>query len=241
MRPRGVSGIMSDRRAAFDEEGLPWLEAVDDEDGPRGVSARKMSAAVIMVVVAVALVAGTFFLLGRQGAGPTSGPPELIRADPRPYKVKPADPGGLDVAGDSQTAFATSVGADTDAQLDMNAVTEAPVARPEPKPAPAPAPAVEEKAVKPVASTPPEAAPAPAPSGTIIQLGAFSSGAKAEAAWKALSARFSALGAMTKIVIPVKGGATSLYRLRASAGSTGDAKAMCQTLRVAGESCVVIG
>lgn len=230
---------MSDRRAAFDEEGLPWLEAVDDEDGPRGVSARKMSAALIMVAVAVALIAGTFFLLGRRASGPTSGPPELIGADPRPYKVKPTDPGGLDIAGDSQTAFATSAGADTDAQIDMNAVTEAPVARPEPKPAPT-LPA-EEKPATPPTATPAEAAPTPAPSGTVIQLGAFSSGAKAEAAWKALSSRFATLAAMTKIVIPVKGGTTSLYRLRAAAGSTGDAKAMCQTLRVAGESCVVIG
>jgi cell division septation protein DedD len=228
---------MSDRRAGFDEEGLPWLEAVADEDSPRGVSAKKMVAALLLVAAAVALVAGTAFVLGRRAVGPTSGPPELIKADPRPYKIKPTDPGGLDVAGESETAFATSAGADTDAKIDMNAVSETPVARPEPKhlpsnetrePLPAEAPA----------ATPPDAPPAGG-AGSVIQLGAFSSGAKAEAAWKALTARFGTLSAMTKIVVPVSG--STLYRLRAAAPSPADAKAMCQTLRVAGENCVVIG
>ena len=232
---------MSDRRAAFDEEGLPWLEAVADEDGPRTVSGRKMLAAIVMVIVAALLIAGTFFIMGRRDAGPIGGPPELIKADSRPYKVKPTDPGGLDVAGDSQTAFATSAGADTDAQIDMNAVSEAPVARPEPKPAvqPAPEPAKMEKPPKPVAV---KADTPPAASGSVVQLGAFSSGAKAEAAWKALTTRFPALAAMTKIVVPVTnatGG--SLYRLRAGAPTPAEARSMCQALRVAGENCVVIG
>ena len=228
---------MSDRRAAFDEEGLPWLEAVPDEDGPRGVSAKKMLVALLLVVAAVALVAGTAFVLGRRAVGPTSGPPELIKADPRPYKIKPTDPGGLDVAGDSQTAFATSAGADTDAQIDLNAVSETPVARPEP--APKHLPSNETREPVPDTATPPEAAPAvpTGGSGSVIQLGAFSSGAKAEAAWKALTARFGTLGAMTKIVVPVSG--SKLYRLRASAASPADAKAACQTLKAAGENCFV--
>ena len=58
------------------------------------------------------------------------GAPELIRAAPGPYKVKPTDPGGLDVAGESGTAFETSAGQDSDAQLDLNALAEQPVARP---------------------------------------------------------------------------------------------------------------
>ena len=56
---------MSDAQA-YDDEALPWLEAVDDEDEPRGVSARKMLAALLIVLLAAAIVAGTFFWLGRQ-------------------------------------------------------------------------------------------------------------------------------------------------------------------------------
>ena len=50
-------------------EALPWLEAVDDEDEPRGLSARKMLAALALVLLGVAIVAGTLFYIGReQGA-----------------------------------------------------------------------------------------------------------------------------------------------------------------------------
>src|SRR3989337_44385 len=116
---------------AYDDQGLPWLEAVDDEDGPRGVSARKMLAALLVVLLAVGIVAATLFWVGRRDAALSAGgAPELIRAEPGPYKVKPADPGGLDVAGESGTAFETSAGQDSDAQLDLNALPEQPVARP---------------------------------------------------------------------------------------------------------------
>ena len=43
-----VSG-MSDSRSAYDEQ-LPWLEAVDDEDGAGGVPARRMLAALLVVL-----------------------------------------------------------------------------------------------------------------------------------------------------------------------------------------------
>ena len=96
---------MSDERA-FDEP-LPWLAAVEDEDEPRGISARKMLAALLVVLLAAALVAATFFWIGRRDAA-VNGPPELIRAPAQPYKVKPPTTGGLDIEGESQTAFETS-------------------------------------------------------------------------------------------------------------------------------------
>ena len=49
-------------RSTYDDGQLPWLEAVDDEDGPRGVSARKMLAALLVVLLAAAIVAGDLFL-----------------------------------------------------------------------------------------------------------------------------------------------------------------------------------
>ena len=90
---------MSDGRA-YDGDALPWLEAVENEDGPRAISARKMLMALLLVLLAAAVVAGTMFWIGRQDPAP-GGAPQLIKAEPGPYKVRPADPGGLDVAGDA--------------------------------------------------------------------------------------------------------------------------------------------
>ena len=221
---------MTDERAGYDDGQLPWLAAVDDEDEPRGVSARKMLAALLIVVLAGALVAATFFWIGRRDAG-LNGPPELIRAEAGPYKVKPPNPGGLDVAGESETAFETSAGEDKDAQLDLSKMPETTVAPPKETPKPVPVP----EAKDPVATAP---APAPMPTGpkgSVIQLGAFANQAQAERAWAALSARFPSIAAMNKLIVPFPGG----IRLRASAGSPADAKQACQTLRGAGENCFV--
>src|SRR5207302_1150316 len=105
----GESRAVTDHRAAYDDGQLPWLQAVEDEDEPRGVSARKMLAALGVVLLAGLLVAGTFFWLGRRDTA-VIGPPELIHAPPGPYKVKPPTAGGLDIAGESETAVETSAG-----------------------------------------------------------------------------------------------------------------------------------
>jgi hypothetical protein len=220
---------MSDSRPAYDEQ-LPWLEAVDDEDGPSGIPARRMLAALLVVLLAAALVSATFFWLGRQNVGEVAGAPELIRADPKPYKIKPTDPGGLDVTGESETAFQTSAGEDTDAQLDLSRMPEQAVAPP-PKPAAEPKPAETPK------PQPAEAAPEQPTGGkgSVIQLGAFANRAQAERAWSALSARFPSVAAMNKLVIPFSGG----IRLRAAAPSPAEARQVCQALKVAGENCFV--
>ncbi|MEO8175959.1 MAG: SPOR domain-containing protein [Sphingomicrobium sp.] len=228
---------MSDSRSTYEDGQLPWLEAVDDEDGPRGVSGRKMLAALLVVLVAAAVVAGTFFYLGRQDPAGI-GAPELIRAVPTPYKVKPTDPGGLDVAGESETAFQTSAGEDSDSQLDLNAMAEVPVARP-PKPEPqAPPKRIPPGETKVPVVDKPAPAPPPTPSagsGSVIQLGAYKNAAQAERAWTALSSRFPTVAGMTKLVVPFTGG----FRLRAGATSPAEAKQACQSLRVAGENCFV--
>jgi cell division septation protein DedD len=159
-----------------------------------------------------------------------SGPPELIRAEPGPYKVKPANPGGLDVAGESETAFETSAGADNDAQLNLNAVAESPVAKP-PKEEPKPAAPNEAK----TPATPEPVAKPTGGSGSVIQLGAFANQGQAERAWSALSARFPSIGAMNKMIIPFSGG----IRLRAGAASPAEARQACQALKAAGENCFV--
>ena len=215
---------MIDGRAADND--LPWLEEVEDEDGPRGVSAARMLGALLVVLLVAAVVAGAFFWLGRQDPVATGGGPELIRAPEGPYKVKPEDPGGLDVAGESETAFETSAGQDVDSQLDTSRLPQQPAPTAEPAPAETPAPEQ----------------PKPAPSGasgSVVQLGAYKNTAQAERAWGALTARFPNLSGLSKIVVPYTAGGSSGFRLRAGASSAAEAQQVCRSLEAAGESCFI--
>lgn len=216
---------MTDSRP-YDEQ-LPWLQPVEDEDEPRGLSARKMLAALTVVLLAALIVAATFFWLGRRDAS-AGGPPELIHAPPGPYKVKPPNPGGLDISAESETAFETSAGEDRNSQLDTSKLPKGVTIKPpeETKAAEPPKPAPAEKPAEPKAAAIPAA---------VIQLGAFANKAQAERAWTALSARFPDIAAMQKMIVPFPGG----IRLRAGTGSAAEAKQACDALKAAGENCFV--
>jgi len=221
---------VSDTRS-YDEQ-LPWLQAVEDEDEPRGLSARKMLAALAVVLLAALIVAGTFFWLGRRNAV-VSGPPEPIQAPPGPYKVKPPNPGGLNISSESESAFETSAGEDRDAQLDRSKLPQGVVPKP---PEQQKAPPAEAAKPPPPAAADASAQPkATGGTGSVIQLGAFANQAQAERAWTALSTRFPSIAAMTKMLVPFPGG----IRLRAGAASAANAKQACDTLKAAGENCFV--
>jgi len=238
---------MSDARTGElgDEDRLPWLEAVEEEEREEGPSAAKMIAWIVIGLFAIAIVVGGLFWAGNR-TQPGGGDGELIAAPEGDYKVKPGDPGGMAVEGEGDTAFAASEGAEPKGQLNTDAVPERPVARPpqaQPQPKalaqaqvqPRPQPQAQPKAPP----APPAAPPArPAASGATIQLGAFSSQASATRAWTALSARFRYLTPLNHSVVPVQAGGRTLYRLRASGA---DASGICRRLQVAGEDCSVIG
>lgn len=202
-----------------------------------------MLAALFVVLAAALIVAGTFFWLGRRNVD-VGRAPELIQAPPGPYKVKPPNPGGLDISSESETAFETSAGEDKDSKLDTSKlprgmtvnssqaesnVAQAAAAKPPAAPKPV--------APKPAATTS-EAAAEPMPTGgtgSVIQLGAFANKAQAERAWTALSARFATIAGMNKMIVPFAHG----IRLRAGATSAAEAKQACDALKTAGENCFV--
>jgi cell division septation protein DedD len=139
------------------------------------------------------------------------------------------------VEGQGDTSFAASAGSEPKGTINVNAVPEAPISQAPVAPAPArvspPAPKL-----KPAPAAP--AAPAATAAAASIQLGAFSSNASAEHAWKALSGRFKYLAPLSHSVTSVKVGGKTLYRLRAGGPN---ASGVCGRLRVAGETCVSIG
>ena len=179
---------MSDSRQAYDEQ-LPWLEAVDDEDGPGGVPARRMLAALLVVLLAVGLVAATFFWIGRRDVGETAGAPELIRAEAGPYKSSQSTQADWTLRAIARLRSKRA----PDRILTPNSISARrrksrwrprnPFRHPSP--------------LSPTTRQGREAAaaePEPAPTGgkgSVIQLGAFANRAQAERAWSALSARFS--------------------------------------------------
>jgi len=238
------------------EERLPWLEPVDEFEEEGGIPIVKLIGAVVIGLVALGLiVGGVFWLRNRDSAG---GNGALIQPQPGPIKEKPEAPGGMAVEGAGDVAYGASVGKDIDSKIDLSATPEEPVtevapvkqAPPPPvkaaPPAKSPTTAVEaapKPAPKPVAPKP-AAAPKPAPTFTLpsggsgIQLGAFSSDAMANKAWKQLSGRFGFLSGLDHGVVPVKVGDKTLYRLRANA--PGQAGTICAKLKVAGEACSVV-
>jgi cell division septation protein DedD len=257
-----------DRLGPDDEDRLPWLEPVEEDVEESGLNpARLVMGLVIALLVLALIVGGIFWLRGRGGAGAT-GDGSVIKAPDSYYKERPQSPGGMDVGSGDEIVYSASKGNEVDSNIDVSGAAEAPVnverpavapaaapvaAAPAPKAPPAVVPAkpstdaaLPTKVAPPVAKpAPPKPKPvsvAPAPAvvsgGSMVQLGAFSSQAKANAAWKSLSGRFGFLSDLTQSVVPVQSGDKTLYRLRAGGGN---AAGICAKLKTAGESCSVIG
>jgi hypothetical protein len=227
---------MSDIRAGgeegFDEDHMPWLEAIE-EDERSGPSILKILVSIVIGLVILGLViSGVYWLRTREEA---PAGPQLITAEPGDYKVKPAEPGGMKVDNEGATALAASEGDEPSGKLNMDAVPEAPVTRPEPAPKAA-TPAEPPAKAKP-ATPAPKPEPAPVGGGQTIQLGAFASGAIANDAWKRLSTRFQYLEPLAHTVTVANVNGHTFYRLRANGP---DAKALCGRLRVAGENCISV-
>ncbi|MBB4631837.1 SPOR domain-containing protein [Sphingosinicella soli] len=257
-----------------DEDALPWLEAAEPEDEDEG-GAFPYRGLIIAGAIIVATVAVLWFVVewigGGRGTDPIAATDEvpLIQAAEGPYKMRPDNPGGLDVDADSLT-HSVAEGQEPDSELAIGMIPEEPVPVisaapvPEPRPAatvPPPAqkapaekalPKVVEKAPAKVAPVPEPKKPAPRPeparpapvqaAGSVtVQLGAFNSTASADQVWSKLSGRVGALGGLRKSVQPVEAGGKTLYRLRAGGiASEAQAGSVCAAVQAAGEQCVIV-
>jgi len=237
------NGRHDDELEVGDEDRLPWLEAVEEDDGGSdGPSVAKLIAAIVIGLVAIGVIVGGLFWLGNRGQPGASG--DVIAAPEGDYKVRPENPGGMNVSGEGEVAAAASAGQTPQGNLNVDAVPETPVTQAPRPAAPAPAPAAQAPGAAPArpapAPAPPRPAPAPAPAagGVTIQLGAFSSQASANQAWSSLAGRFRYLAPLSHNLVPVQSGGRTLYRLRASGA---DAANVCRRLQVAGEACSVVG
>lgn len=251
------------------EERLPWLEPVDDFDDNGQASPARLLAIVLGGLILIGAVLGGLWWYqngGPRGDGelilaepgeyktaPTSDGAKVFEGegdvafaasegvlpagtvDPNRLPEEPAvTPEEREAAAAAAQKAAAEKAAAEKAVRDQRAKDHAA------KEAAAAKAALAEKRQKAEAvEAAPVPAPAPSPSGT-VQLGAFSSEGAANKAWANLSKRFGYLEQYNRTIAPAKVSSGTVYRLRVGAGSAGNAEALCQKLRVAGEGCVIV-
>lgn len=201
-----------------DDEKLPWLESSDDEEyedegSDWGQTARL---ALLAITALGAIVGGIYWATHRNPDPALVADGSVVPADDKPYKEAPKDPGGKTFDGTGDTSFAVSEGQTRPGQIASGA--------------PAPAPAAPAS----------QAGAAPANGGVGVQVGAFSSKDKAEAAWTQLGTKAGgALSGVSHRVVQGTAEAGTVYRLQAVAPDAGAAQALCGKLKAAGISCQV--
>lgn len=220
--------------AADDEDRLPWLEPIEEEDS--GPSAGKLIGAVLVGLVAIGIVVGGLFWLGNRAAGGGSGKEEVI-ASPGDYKVPAPEKGGMKVDDKGTTQVATSEGKETPATIDQSARPETPVGQSTTQ-GNGQQPAAQPKAQpQPQRPAQPAAPAQPRLSGPTIQLGAYDSEAIANREWTRLSQRFPQLRSLQHAVMVYETGGRTFYRLRAAGG---EAPSVCRRIQGARAPCTIV-
>lgn len=169
---------MAEIRRGFGGEGLgnerlPWLEPVEDEDDypeTGGGGGGRIALWIVIALVALAILFGAFVMWQRHRAR-TADIGQVIHAPAGPYKVKPANPGGLEVSEGDVIAARMGTGNDIDSPIDLSKIPEQPVAGPgsgqpaTPPAAPAPGRPGAPTTAAPVrpAKAPPQPSAAPVP------------------------------------------------------------------------------
>jgi hypothetical protein len=206
-----------------DEERLPWLESVDDDEDDEGSDTGRLVLLLVAgLVVLAAMVGGIWWATHREPATELQADGSVVPAPATPYKEAPQDPGGKTFAGTGDTSYAVSEGKTITPRLEGE---------------PAPKPSVE-LAAKSAAG--PAPASSPAPSGVGVQVGAYTSQASAEAGWAKLSQQYSSvLSGVKHRVVEGRADIGTVYRLQALAGDSAGADALCGRLKSAGVACQV--
>ncbi len=222
-----------------DEDRLPWLEAVDnDDDRYDGDSNTRMLGFLLAALLLLGLVVGGTYWLRSQKQGP-EGDGTLIAAQEGDYKVRPDAPGGMKVEGQGDAAFAASEGAEASGKVNMAAKPETPVAvvkQPTNAVAKPVASGTGSVSASMAAGQTKLAATAPLAGPGLVQLGAFGSKAIADQAWTSLAARNGTLARLSHTVEMANVNGRTVYRLRANAGTPAAAAQLCAAVG----NCMVV-
>ncbi len=239
-----------------DADSLPWLEAEEEDEAAGGFDTSQIVGLIAILGVLAAVFFGIVYFISNYDRGPVAIPDgSLIEAPEGPYKERPADPGGKRFAGtgdvapevgqggapDGRIADATGagsgdqdlnvamppIGGDTSRSTGSNGTTSQA------------ANAASEGSAPSAQSAPAATAEASASEGVGVQIGAFSSRARAETGWTTLRRQSAALGGYKKRILEGRADRGSVFRLQAVAPSLAEANALCRALRAHGLDCQV--
>lgn len=208
-----------------EDERLPWLESVDDEDEqPRADSGRVLGLALI-ALFALLVIVGVIWWLGHRSANAdVLAHGETIEAPATPYKTRPENPGGKEFAGTGDTSFRVGEGAVTDSKL---AATD-PVK-----------PSIDATQGAGDGKSALGADETATVSGVGVQVGAYTSKEQAQAGWSTLYTSNEALHGYKYRIVQGQADIGNVYRLQAVTGDVASAEGLCARLKAGGTACQV--
>ena len=250
-----------------ESDSLPWLESEEEDDQAGAVDKTQMLAFIALLAVIAISVIGAVYLVSNYNRGPVAVPDgSLIEAPEGPYKERPDNAGGKTFAGTDDVAPGVSQGQSPDSRMadDTGAASgdqNLGVAMPAigggasgsagtdgARGAGATQGGSDAGASAAGASNGSGDAPAANSGGSSassqvdgvgIQVGAYSSRARAEQGWQTLQRQSSALSGVQRRILEGRSDSSSVFRLQAVAPTLAEANALCRKLRSEGLDCQV--
>lgn len=202
------------------EERLPWLESDDEYEQQGPDTGRMLAFAAVGLLAIVALVGGAaWFLRGGSGEALVADG-SVIEAPAEPYRTRPEDPGGAQVAGTGETSFEVAEGKAVEGRIAGSGTV--------------PNPSIDRDQ-----AAPNEPKPETASAGVGVQVGAYSARDAAEAGWATLSGRIEALQGRNHRIVQGVADSGTIYRLQAVAGSLAEAETLCRSIKSQGGDCQI--
>lgn len=250
-----------------DADSLPWLEAEDEDEAAGGFDTSQFVGFLAVLAVLALLFWGIVYVGSNYDRGAVEiADGSLIEAPEGPYKERPLDPGGKEFAGTNDVAPGVGQGLTTDGRLadsrgvgstgagsgdgDLN-VAMPPIgggvsgvgggsgsaANAGANNAGGIGGLTDASGASSTDQTPP--AQVADTSGVGVQIGAFSSRARAEQGWTKLKGQSAALSKYDRRIMEGEADDAPVFRLQAVAPTLADANRLCRALRNEGLDCQV--
>jgi hypothetical protein len=200
------------------EERLPWLESDDEFEQPGVDTGRIIAFGAVGALALVLLLGGLWWFTGDRSDDDLVADGSTIEAPDEPYRTRPDDPGGQQVAGTGDTSFEVGEGQTVEGRIAGSGEV--------------PAPSIDREQADAAASK-------TTPIGVGVQVGAYSSREAADTGWSTLSGRIEALQGRGHRVVQGTADSGTIYRLQALAGTVAEAETLCRSIKSEGGDCQV--